>query len=481
MAAPSPPGLTRLDDLAFLPALEQARLVRDRKISPVELVELYLGRIEQLDPQLNAFVTLSSDRALDEARRAEAQPSGAPFHGVPISIKDLTETAGIRTTYSSRVFADYVPAEDAAVVRRIREAGFIVLGKTNTPEFGIVAVTESELNGAGRNPWDTSRTPGGSSGGAAAAVAAALCPVAQGSDGAGSIRIPAACCGVFGLKPARGRVSNAPYGPGTLGLPTAGPITRTVADAAAVLDVMAGYEVGDAFWAQPPERPFLEEAQAAPERLRIAVTTEPPIDRPVEPDRAEAAHACARVLSDLGHDVFEATPPWRDDAMIPEFTRVWQTISAAWAGDRIALVEPLGRALADDALATSSVELAVAVVRLQAYARRVVAFWREADVVLTPALARAPVPVGWVFEPDDPHEQFDRGFDFTPFTPIVNLAGLPAAAVPFDLDDAGLPVAVQLIAGPAREDVLLRLCAQLEQARPWTGRRPSLALQPLRT
>ncbi len=178
--------------------------MRERELSSLELVELYLDRIERLDPQLNAFVTVCGEHALDGARRADAASSDAPFRGVPIPIKDLTETAGILTTYSSRVYADYVPEHDAAVVRRIREAGFLVVGKTNTPEFGTVGVTESELNGACRNPWDTTRTPGGSSGGAAAAVAAGLCPVAQGSDGGGSIRIPAACCALFGLKPARG-------------------------------------------------------------------------------------------------------------------------------------------------------------------------------------------------------------------------------------------------------------------------------------
>ena len=394
---------------------------------------------------------------------------------MPIPIKDLTETAGIRTTYSSRVYADYVPDQDAAVVRRIRDAGFVVLGKTNTPEFGTIGVTESELNGACRNPWDTTRTPGGSSGGAAAALAAGLCPVAQGSDGGGSIRIPAACCALFGLKPARGRVSSAPFGPGPMGLASPGPIARTVADAAALLDVMAGYEVGEPFWAEPPARPFLEEAAATPERLRIAVTVIPPVDRPVEAARADAARDCARLLEDLGHDVLEDTPPWRDDVMVSEFTRVWQAGPPLRAGDKLQLAEPLNRALAEDALATTSFELATAVARLHAYARRVVAFWSDVDVVVTPALSQAPVPVGWVFETDDPHAQFERGFAFTPFTPVVNVTGQPAAVVPFGWDEHNLPLAVQLIGRPAREDVLIRLSAQLEAARPWADRRPVLA------
>src|SRR5207249_1886731 len=209
-------------------------------------------------------------------------PGLPPFHGVPIAIKDLSETAGVRTTFSSRAFAAYVPSVDSAAVRRLKEAGFILLGKTNTPEFGGRPVTESELNGVCRNPWDLELTPGGSSGGSAAALAAGLCPVAHGSDGGGSIRIPASCCNLFGLKPSRGRVSPAPYGSGSLGLGTSGPIARTVRDASALLDVMAGYEPGDSYVAPAPERPFLAEADAEPGRLRIAVTADPPSPVPVD-------------------------------------------------------------------------------------------------------------------------------------------------------------------------------------------------------
>jgi amidase len=261
-----------------------------------------------------------------------------------------------------------------------------------------------------------------------------------------------------------------------MGLATSGPIARTVADGAALLDVMAGYEVGDPFWAPPLERPLLDEVGKPPGRLRVAVTVEPPVEQPVDPARVDAAVACARLLDELGHDVVEAAPPWRDDQLAAEFTRVWQTGPALWAGDKLELLEPLNRALAEDALAATSVELGLAVARLQAYSRRVVAFWNDFDLVLTPALALAPVPVGWLFETDDPRRQFARGLEFTPFTPVVNLTGLPAAAVPFGLDDDGLPLAVQLIAGPARDDLLVRVCAQLEQARPWAsafGERPS--------
>ena len=259
-------------ELGGLDATAQAQLVASGEASPSELVAQSLRRIEELDPQLNAFVTVCGEEA--EALAAGELPDG-PFRGVPIAIKDLTETAGIRTTFSSRAFADYVPQRDPASVRRIREAGFVIVGKTNTPEFGVTAVTESELNGVCRNPWDLERTPGGSSGGAAAAVASGLIPLGHGSDGGGSIRIPAACCGLFGLKPSRGRISRAPYGNALAGSPRWARLAWSVRDAAGLLDVLAGYEPGDPFWAPPPERPFREEVGADPGRLRIAYTIEP--------------------------------------------------------------------------------------------------------------------------------------------------------------------------------------------------------------
>jgi Asp-tRNA(Asn)/Glu-tRNA(Gln) amidotransferase A subunit family amidase len=462
------------DELAFTPALELAARVRAHEVSPVELTQLYLARIERLDPQLNAYVTVDADGALAAARAAEASPSDVPFHGVPIPIKDLNETAGLRTTYSTKAYAQFVPDFDAAVVRRIREAGFVVLGKTNTPELGTIAQTESELNGACRNPWDTTRTPGGSSGGAAAATAAGLCPAAHGSDGGGSIRIPASCCGLFGLKPSRGRVSPAPYGSGALGLGTSGPLARTVRDAAALLDVMAGYEPGDFFVAPKPERPFLAEADLEPGRLRVAVTTEPPTQVPVDPACVAAAQSAAALLGELGHDVFEATPPWRSDEMIRDFIRVWQVGPATVGIDDLSLLEPINRMLAEDAHATPSPAHELAIFRLQQLARRVVAFWNDVDVLLTPTLAMLPVPIGWTVEETDgdPHLAFARQTLFTPFTPLVNVTGQPAVSVPLHWSDEGLPVGVQLVGKPFAEATLIRLAAQLERARPWADRRP---------
>jgi amidase len=396
-------------------------------------------------------------------------PLEGPFAGVPMLVKDLTETAGVRTTFSSRAFAGNVPAADAAVVRRMKRAGFVVLGKSNTPEFGIAAVTESDLNGACRNPWDLDRTPGGSSGGAASAVAAGVLPLAHGSDGGGSIRIPASCCGLFGIKPSRGRVSPAPNLSGSLELSQNGPLAVSVHDAAAFLDVLAGYEPGDAHWPQPPERPFAEEVGADPGRLKIAFTAEPPITYPVEPDVVAVAREAAEALAALGHEVVEATPPWRDDDLFDTFVILWQLTPALYPVRDESLLMPINRALAQAARETSSVELALAAARLQRHARVIVAFWNDVDVVLTPTLAKLPVPIGWGFESPDPWEQLRRGAEFTPFTAIANVTGQPAASVPFGVVD-GLPVGVQLIGRPAGEPTLFRLAAQLEEAHPWAER-----------
>jgi amidase len=441
------------------PALELAARIRAGELTAVEAVEAAIARAEAANPRLNFLVTDCYLRAVERAKG----PLTGPFAGVPMLVKDLTETAGVRTTFSSRAFADHVPTQSAAVVRRMEDAGFVVIGKSNTPEFGITAVTESELNGACRNPFDTERTPGGSSGGAAAAVAAGVIPLAHGSDGGGSIRIPASCCGLFGIKPSRGRVSPAPYGSGSLELGQSGPLATTVRDAAAFLDVVAGYEPGDAHWAPPPDRPFLEECDREPGRLRIALTVEPPIPNDVDPRIAQVARDAAGALAALGHDVVEATPPWQDEDTLLLFSYLWRITPALYPVEDESLLMPINRWLARWAREATSVEYARAVARLQALARRVVAFWENVDVVLTPGLGMLPVPIGWVFEPDDPWEQFRRGGEFTPFTPIVNVTGQPAAMFPFGTVD-GLPVGVQLIGPPAGEALLFRLCAQLEAA-----------------
>jgi amidase len=455
--------------LAFASATEQAELIRRGEVGSEELVRLYLDRIERLDPQLNAYVTVAAEQALAEAR----SPRPGPFSGVPLPVKDLAETAGIRTTLSTRGLAEHVPARDVHVVARLRAAGFVLLGKTNTPELGLTPLTHSALNGICRNPWDRARTPGGSSGGAAVAVAAGLAPAAHGSDGGGSIRIPASCCGIYGLKPSRGRVSPAPYGD-LFGLSTAGPLTRTVADAAAILDAIAGNELGDPYLCPPPARPFAAEVGADPGRLRIAWTTEPPLDTEVDAACAQAVEAAALLLAELGHDVVEATPAWGSDELLPAFTRLWQASPALHGPAVRAGLEPLGAALADAADATSSVDYLLAVAALQTAARRVVSFWADHDLLLTPTLALPPVPVDWHDDEPDPWAQFAKNARFTPFTPIVNVTGQPAASLPLHWSAEGLPIGVQLIGRPADEATILRVSAQLEAARPWRDRRPEV-------
>jgi amidase len=455
-------------DTCFAEAGELARLIRQRELSSVELVELYLDRIERLDPTLNAYVTVDADGA----RAAAAGPLAGPFAGVPIAIKDLTETAGLRTTYSAKAKANHVPSFDSAVVRRIREAGFVILGKTNTPELGTLGVTESELNGICRNPWDVARTPGGSSGGAAAAVAAGLAPVAHGSDGGGSIRVPASCCGLVGLKPSRGRVSSAPWPAGIFGLATHGPIGRTLRDVAALLEVMTGYELGDEYVAPPQERPFAEEALQTPDRLRIGVAVDPPVDVPVADDCVAAVRSTADALSDLGHAVTEASPPWNGEEVSRHFLRVFRQ-GPATSGIDPEQLEPHNRALVADAAKTPGPELAASLQYLRTEARRFLPLWQELDVLVTPTLALPPVPTGWAFEgsEDDPRAVFERHRSFMPFTQIFNVTGQPALSLPLHWV-GDVPIGVQFAARPFEEATLLRLGGELEAERPWADRRP---------
>jgi amidase len=468
-----------MSDLAFSSAIGQADLVLRKEISPVELVTLYLERIARLDPQMNSYVTVVPELALERARTAEkvvmAGDDLPPFHGVPVSIKDLHDTAGIRTTYGCATYADYVPMQDTTAVRRLREAGFIVLGKTNAPELGTVPVTESALHGVCRNPWDTNRTPGGSSGGAAAALAAGLCPISHGSDGGGSIRIPASCCGVFGLKPARGRVSSGPdRGDSLAGLATDGPIARTVEDAAAMLDVMAGYELGDPYWAPPPARPFRDEVGAPVDVLRVAFTTTPPTYAPVDAECVAAVEETAKLLESLGHKVEEAEPDWFDPELISHFFNVWQLVPVYNEISDYTQLEDLNRSFGELSEQTSVATFVRSMIALQRLSRRIVSMWKDFDLLLTPTLALEPVPVGWITQDPDPGMQFARCGFFTPFTPQANLTGQPAVSLPLYWTEGGLPIGVQLIGGPADEALLLRVSAQLEEARPWRSRRPGL-------
>lgn len=470
-----------MSDLSFTSATDLARLVREKAVSPIEIVDECLDRIEKIDPSINAFVTLVGERAREEARRAEARVMSGdelpPLLGVPTAIKDLNWTEGITTTFSSKAFADFVPEVDHSTVRRMRSAGMIVLGKTNTPEFGFLPVTESDLNGNCHNPWDTDKTPGGSSGGAAAAVAVGMIPVAQGSDGGGSIRIPSSCCGLFGIKPSRGRVSQAPStGEAWSGLSSNGPIARTVKDAAVLLDLMSGYETGDPYWAPSPPRPFENEVGRDPGHLRIAYTATAPNAATPDPEVATALRDAARLLESLGHEVEEATPDWVEPEAAALWLKLTWFVSAAYhdIGD-LSLLEPLNRAFAELGREMSSHEYVKARVDAERFTRRVSEFWNVYDVVLTPTVALPPPDVGWVTEPDDPWEIARRGGMFVPYTPVVNITGQPAVNVPLYWSETGLPLGVQLIGRAADEATLIRVASQLEEARPWADRRPAMS------
>ena len=463
-------------DLAFATALEQAELVRTKQVSPVELVELYAARIEKLNPELNAFLTLSLDRALEEARAAEAR-AGAddvpPFDGVPISIKDLNDTAGIRTTQGSAAFADRIPERDDDVVTSLRGAGFIVLGKTNTPEFGNGPTTEPDAYGPAHNPWDTARTPGGSSGGAAAALAAGMCPISQGSDGGGSIRIPSSACGLFGFKASRGRVSG-PSKP-VSSLSTSGPLARSVADAAAMLDVLSGPRLGDAWWIGPATRPFTEEVGRDPGKLRIAFTTTSALQVPTAPGNVEAVHDAARLLEGLGHEVTEETPPYSEAAM-HGFFAIW-TVGVATRDPEPDLdkVEPLNRVMIERGRQVSAPEFFKAWAQLHAQLLPVVRFFDRYDCLVSPAVATPPPLIGQFDDPDQPLNEFFMGGTFAPFTSTWNTTGQPAMSVPLSWDEQGLPVGVQVVGRPGAEATLIRLASQLEVARPWRDRRPPVS------
>jgi amidase len=473
-----------VSDLLFRPATELADLVRSGEVSSRELVENSLARIDEVDAELNAWVFVDSDGALaaaDEIKEGDERP----FCGVPIAVKDLfAPVAGMPQTHGTGLIGHYVPDYDYGVVRRLREAGFVLMGKVNTPEFGILPVTEPRHNGATRNPWDTERTPGGSSGGSSAAVASGTVPVAHGSDGGGSIRIPAACTGLVGLKVARGRISRAPE-LGEHFLSTDGALTRTVGDCAAMLDVMAGYELGDSSWAPPPDEPFAEAARREPGRLRVAYTVERPIDTELDAASEQAVRDAATLLESLGHEVEEVTPPWKGVDALPIFTVLWSANVAASIRHAQMVsgteptadnIEPVSWHLYEQAQGFTSIDLIGATAMLQAFARRIVTeLWADHDVVLVPALAKRPVRIGEIDAcGQDPAREFEKSGEFAPFTPLFNLTGQPAISVPLFHGDDGLPLAVQLAGPPAGEALLLQLAAQLEQARPWADRRPEL-------
>jgi amidase len=465
--------VTEREELAFAGPANLARLVRERHVTPRELVELFLARIESIDPELNAFRVRMADEAL-AAADAAASTDGL-LAGVPIAIKDDMPVAGQSVTRGSR---SYRPPEsaDGEIVRRLRAAGAIPIGITNVPELMIFPWTASDANGVTRNPWDTSRTPGGSSGGSAAAVASGMVPCATGSDGGGSLRIPAACCGLVGMKSSRGRVSTQPFAELWLGLSVFGALARTVTDSALLLDAIHGSAAGDAHAAPAFSGSYAEAAARPPGRLRVAISRKVPpgsIAR-LSSDQRGAWERTGALLAELGHDVVERDPAYGLAGV--EFTQIW--LRGIWEESRL---------VPDPSLLERSTRQLIAVGRrivpdrrrekvLAAAAARtakVLELWQEIDVLLMPVLASTAIAAEGGHGRSAP-AAYDRSSRFMPFNPLFNLTGQPAIALPAGFGADGLPLSVQLVGRPGAEDVLYALAGQIELARPWAHHRPRI-------
>lgn len=490
----------RLPEYDHLDAVALAELVARREITPLELLEAALERADARNPRLNAIVARYDDEA--RARASEPLPPG-PLSGVPLLVKDLLAAwKGHPLTGSSRLLDGWIAPEDAEVTRRLRRAGLVLFGQTNTSEFGILGTTEPELRGPTRNPWDIGLSAGGSSGGSAAAVAARIVPAAHGSDAGGSLRIPASACGVFALKPTRGRITHAPYyGEVFSGLATDGVITRTVRDSAALLDAIAGPAPGDPYAAPPAARPFSAEVRMPPGRLRVAVTHAPLFGRTTATECREALYDAARLLARLGHDVVEARPEFPREALVRAYvvalaatTAADVTLAARATGRRPGpgLLELETWTLAAGGRALSAEDLVLAEQEMHRSARTVGAFFEEYDVLVTPTTAHPALPIGalalrplervalrvvarlrWRALLEHFFAQIgSRSFEATGNTMLFNQTGQPAMTVPLHRTTEGLPIGVQVVAGFGEEATLFRLAAQLEHARPWAERAP---------
>lgn len=472
------------DATRWLDATSQAELVRSGEVSPTELVTAAIERIEAANGALNAVVTPLFDKALAAAASPDL-PDG-PFRGVPFTLKDLwAMSEGDRFTNGVPALAraDFRAPADTTLVARYRAAGLIFVGRTNTPELGILPTTEPDHFGPTRNPWDTSRSPGGSSGGSGAAVASGMVPASHASDGGGSIRIPASACGLVGLKVSQGRISLGPFrNESALGVEHV--VTRTVRDSAALLDATHGPGVGDSVIAPAPVRPYLQEVGADPGRLRIGVCRS--LRRfGIEPDCLAAVDATAALLATLGHHVEEAEPAMLQDEQLPAlFSALWaaQTRSGIravgdWLGRQVGPddVEPLTWALAERAKDVTADDYVIALTAVSSYRRAVHQWWADGwDILLSPTMPVLPAPLGLMAQnPASPFAPFAVAASFAAFTAPFNTTGQPAISLPLHMTADGVPVGVQLAGAYGREDVLLRVAAQLETAAPWADRRPS--------
>jgi amidase len=474
------------EDVAWLDATAQAELVRTKEVSPAELVGEAVKRIERLNPHLNAVIHELFDRARAEA--AGDLPDG-PFRGVPFLLKDLTaELAGTPMNEGLDFSGDYRSTVTQELTQRYIDAGFVICGKTNTPELGIVPTAEPRRFGASRNPWNTEHSTGGSSGGSAAAVASGMVPAAHANDGGGSIRIPASCCGLVGLKPTRGRNSLAPnYGDVMGGFVCEHVVTRSVRDSAAILDATAGPAPGDPYWAPPRRGPsFAAAATQAPSTLRVAVLISSPAGTDVHPDCIAAARAAATLCESLGHQVEGAALFVDSDAFLGNFVNAWAA-GNAWAiadwEQRLGRpvteeeVEPLSWSLIGLGRSLNAPQYLTAVQNLQKVSRQIATSFEEFDVLLTPTLGEPPAPLG-TFDspPGEPLAGLFRAASYVPFTPLFNVTGQPAISLPLHWNEAGLPIGVQFVGRFGDEETLLSLAGQLEQAAPWSGRRPPVSM-----
>jgi amidase len=462
--------------MIWLEAVEQAQAIGRRETSSLDLVREYLDRIDRLDPDLRSYVTVDATGALKAAEAADRQvvedsSAVGPLHGIPVSVKDVIDVAGLPTTHSSKALVDNVSSTDDPLVRRFRQAGLVIIGKTNVPEF-CTTMTSSDLNGVCRNPWDPERTPGGSSGGAAAAVAAGLCSIAHGTDGAGSTRVPAAFCGLVGLKPTRGLVSFGPeQGKSYFGTSEPGVIARSVQDAAAMLDVMVG--TGDALsaWSPRPADSYLEQAVAECGQLRIAVTTSPPFGS-VESECADAVVRVGAVLESLGHLVMSGTPDW---GVILQAALIPAEVPGA-AGlvnpEHYELLEPRNRPIAKRLAALTVAEHAQMVDLTRRSSTEFLTFWEDLDILVSPTAGMLPPSVSWAPWEQTTAEHMATFETFPNFAQPFNLSGQPALSLPLAWSSSGLPIGVQLAGRRFSEADLLRLAAQLEAALPWSSHHP---------
>lgn len=460
-----------------------AELVAKRQVTPSELLNAARRRVEALNPKINAFCHLFFDKA--EAQIKQGLPDG-PFRGVPFALKDLGQyLSGTITSLGSRVWKDSVANFDSTLVKRYKQAGLVIFGKTSSPELGLTTTTESVLYGKTRNPWNLERTSGGSSGGSSAAVSSRMLPMAHASDGGGSIRIPASCCGLFGLKPTRGRV---PLGPtqfeGWNGFSAHHAITISVRDSAALLDATVGAEPGSPFFSPAPARPFLKEVGADPGKLRIALIPGTPLNTPLDPECKTAALEAAKLCESLGHRIEEAKLPIDAAAMREAFTTVFVVSIARTIEDATQTfgrpvtekdVEPVTWALVQMGRNTSSVAYSRAINACHQVGLAVARFQEKYDLILSPTLAKPPVPLGLLSLSPENIQAYGKDVnEFSPFTSLYNVTGQPSMSVPLHWTADGLPVGVMFSARFGDEATLLRVAAQLEKAKPWAARRPKM-------